>query len=321
MISFIVIGRNEGWKLTKCLQSVFDTIKYNQLNDYEIIYVDSTSTDDSIERAKSFDKIKIFQITGKCNAAIGRNIGVKESNGEVLFFIDGDMEIMPEFLKLVYNEQNILLYDFVSGQLKNFNYSLKGDFENNSLQYKNVLNEDKTSSTTGGIFLLKRDLWDLVDGMNADFKRGQDLDFSLKLALKGYKILRKKEVIANHHTIQYHHKERIWKTLFSGDILYSKSLLYRKHFFNKYMYGKIIRTEYSLIILLFLLLLSTGLQNCYLLLPYFFVIIYRAFKSRIDLFSKLQLFLYFPIRDILILLGIIFFHPSDNKKRHYKEII
>ena len=29
MISFIIIGRNEGWKLTKCFESVSDTIKQN----------------------------------------------------------------------------------------------------------------------------------------------------------------------------------------------------------------------------------------------------------------------------------------------------
>ena len=52
MISFIVIGRNEGWKLTKCFESIYDTINYNKLINYEIIYVDSASTDDSIDRQK-----------------------------------------------------------------------------------------------------------------------------------------------------------------------------------------------------------------------------------------------------------------------------
>jgi glycosyltransferase involved in cell wall biosynthesis len=80
MISFIIIGRNEGWKLTKCLQSVFETIAYNKLKNAEVIYVDSKSTDDSIERAKAFDKVKVLLITGECNAAIASNIGAKEAN-------------------------------------------------------------------------------------------------------------------------------------------------------------------------------------------------------------------------------------------------
>jgi len=40
MISFIVIGKNEGWKLTKCFESIFNTVAYNQVMNYELIYVD-----------------------------------------------------------------------------------------------------------------------------------------------------------------------------------------------------------------------------------------------------------------------------------------
>ena len=70
MISFIIIGRNEGWKLSKCFESVFKTIKQNKLEKYEVIYVDSDSTDDSIKRAQSNNCIKTFKITSKPNAAI-----------------------------------------------------------------------------------------------------------------------------------------------------------------------------------------------------------------------------------------------------------
>ena len=101
-ISFIVIGRNEGWKLTRCLKSIIELIKHNNLSSYEIIYVDSNSTDDSIRVAMSFNDINVFRISGIFNAAIARNIGARESTGDVLFFIDGDMELNKEFLPSVY---------------------------------------------------------------------------------------------------------------------------------------------------------------------------------------------------------------------------
>ncbi len=320
MLSFIIIGHNEGWKITKCFQSVFDTIEYNKLSEYEVIYVDSKSTDDSIKRVKSFKFVRIFQISGVCNAAIARNIGAEEAKGSILFFIDGDMEIIPEFLKLVYNENNGLLRDFISGQLKNYNYNLNGKFENNSWQYKNVLKKDSYSITTGGIFIIIKNLWDLVSGMNPIFKRGQDLDFSLQLSKKGSKIFRKKEIIANHHTVSYQHTNRMWKTLFTGDILFARSLLYRKHFFNKYMYRKIIRTDYSLLILLLSLLFSMFTQNCYSLIAYLLIVLFRVFKSKNSIKTKLQLLIYFPIRDLITFFGFFFFYPKINITINYKKV-
>ena len=89
MISFIIIGRNEGWKLKKCILSVITTIQVNKLQKYDIIYVDSKSSDNSIEIAKEFKQVKVYKITGDTNAAIARNIGASEAKGEYFFFIDG----------------------------------------------------------------------------------------------------------------------------------------------------------------------------------------------------------------------------------------
>ena len=63
MISFIIIGKNEGWRLEKCLQSIVSIVKQDKIVDYEIIYVDSRSTDDSIELAKQYGA-KAFLIKG-----------------------------------------------------------------------------------------------------------------------------------------------------------------------------------------------------------------------------------------------------------------
>ena len=63
MISFIIIGKNEGWRLQKCLQSISYVVEQDAIVNYEIIYVDSQSTDNSIELAKQYGA-KAFFITG-----------------------------------------------------------------------------------------------------------------------------------------------------------------------------------------------------------------------------------------------------------------
>ena len=85
MISFIVIGRNEGWRLEKCFKGIYNFVDEEKITDYEVIYVDSRSTDDSIELSKQYGNTKTILITGECNAAIARNIGAKEASGDFFF--------------------------------------------------------------------------------------------------------------------------------------------------------------------------------------------------------------------------------------------
>lgn len=319
MISFIIIGRNEGWRLSLSLLSVVHAVNSNNLKCFEIIYIDSNSTDDSVERAQYYDQVKIIKLTGEYNAAIARNIGVQESSGDVIFFIDGDMEINPNFLPLVYSNEAGLKYHFVSGQLKNYNYDEDDNFIDNSWQYNGVLKSDRHYSTTGGVFLIKRQLWNLVGGMDVRFKRGQDLELALRLAKKGYKIFRKKEIIANHHTISYKHQSRIWKTLFSGDISYSNSFLYRKHLFNKNVYKKIITTNYTLVFFVISQIAGFNLEVYAINFTYIFLILLRVIKNKQFAGTKIiEATLFYIVRDLLSL--FYFFVPIPkimNTDIHY----
>lgn len=319
VISFIIIGRNEGWKITKCLQSVFDAIAYNNLIDYEVIYVDSNSTDDSVERVLKFKDIKIFKITSKPNPAIGRNIGAQESNGESLFFIDGDMEIMTEFLHLVYDEKNGLKYNYLSGQFKNYYYNDKGKLFKKESCY-NLKKENTYMATTGGLFLIKKELWNSINGMRNKYKTGEDLDMGLRLAKKGFKILRKKDLLAKHHTIQYVDKKRFWKDFFKGSHLYARSMIYRDHILNKHVYKTIIRSDYSLVIMIILGIISLSTNSPYPLLIYVLVILLRSIKNSNEK-NKLNLVVYYILRDVSVIIGFLFFFPKETSKDKIQYIL
>ncbi|MCK4854319.1 MAG: glycosyltransferase family 2 protein, partial [Bacteroidales bacterium] len=171
MIGFIIIGKNEGPKLVRCINSVKRIIDENNIGDYEIIYVDSNSTDNSIELVRELDeKIKIFRITGKANPAIGRNIGAAESDADIYCFIDGDMELVPDFFTQVLDDAGNLIYPFVSGQFENIYYDQNNRRTGSELYIKSVLTNDKYQITTGGLFLIEKDLWDLIGGMDVKFR-------------------------------------------------------------------------------------------------------------------------------------------------------
>jgi len=312
MISFIVIGLNEARTLGMVFESINDYVAYNNINNYEIIYVDSKSEDESINIAKSFEKVKIFEITQDRNAAIARNIGAKEAKGDVLIFLDADMQIVKEFHNKVFKD-NKLIHPFVSGQLENIYYDNNWKVVNKKLHFPK-LNKDIYTPLSGGFFIIEKELWESVNGMNTKFRRSQDIDFALRLAKKGVLLLRKKDMFIIHHTVSYLDDRRAWKMLFDGSLLYQTSVMLRDHLFNKYFYKKFLRTNYTLIILA-ISILGGIFYSKYLLLLHPFVIILKVLLTK----KSPKFIIYYYLRDIFSFVGFFLFFPKQ-KKLIYKSI-
>ena len=86
-LSVVVIGRNEGARLAKCLDSVG---KVRGVEVKEIIYVDSASTDGSPELASQFGAVVIVVRSERPTAALGRNAGWRRAESDLVLFLDGD---------------------------------------------------------------------------------------------------------------------------------------------------------------------------------------------------------------------------------------
>lgn len=323
IISFIVIGRNEGAKLARCFKSIYNVLKINKIFKAEIIYVDSSSSDNSIEIAQQFSDVSILKLTGILNPAIARNVGANKSSGEVLFFIDGDMQLDSGFLQLVFSETEGLTYPFISGQLKNYNFDTNGSFLNNSWQYKEVLKSDNYFSTTGGIFIIERRLWEMVNGMDIRFVRGEDLDLGLRLSKMGFKILRKKEIIANHFTTSYTHHKRMWTTLYTGDVSFTGPFLFKKHFLNFPIYPRVLKNYYTLAAFFIFSIISIVTFNPIGMLGYILIIFVKTLKAgQRSFFRFVELSSYYIARDAVFFINLFLPLPgikeSDVK---FEEVV
>jgi glycosyltransferase involved in cell wall biosynthesis len=94
-LSIVVIGRNEGERLVRCLESL-QNIQNLDLQ-IDVIYVDSASTDASRERAAAMGAHVIAINAERPTAAIGRNAGWQQAQSEFVLFLDGDTILNPEF--------------------------------------------------------------------------------------------------------------------------------------------------------------------------------------------------------------------------------
>ena len=92
-LGIVVIGRNEGERLVRCLRAIGDCAA--------IVYVDSGSTDDSVAVAESFGaRVVALDLSVPFTAARARNAGRAVLAPEVTFiqFVDGDCALQPGWL-------------------------------------------------------------------------------------------------------------------------------------------------------------------------------------------------------------------------------
>ena len=91
LVSVVIPLYNDHRTITLCLESVYA----QWYRPIEVVVVDDASTDDSAARAAAFP---CRLITAATNGGPGasRNLGVRHSRGDIIFFLDADMTVQPD---------------------------------------------------------------------------------------------------------------------------------------------------------------------------------------------------------------------------------
>jgi glycosyltransferase involved in cell wall biosynthesis len=315
LLSCIIIARNQVYTIVNCIESIFISLETSSINNYEIIYIDSSSTDNTITVLKErFDHtISIYQISGAMNAPIARNTGASLSKGDTLFFIDGDMVVNKYFMKEVYSNSDGLKYDAVSGKLSEQFYDShwnKCTFSEDRYNIKRMV----LSSDLGGIFFIKKEIFIKLNGFKSHLLENEDMDFIFRLRKKKFTFYRIPHQIATHHTINYDSYSRIFTRFLKGNHLYD-GVLYRENITNFYCIKTIIKHQRFLAILLISITAAFILSIWFLLLYPFFIILKYLLNRKVSL---LETFISTLLRDISGITGFFFFFP--DKKLSGKKI-
>jgi glycosyltransferase involved in cell wall biosynthesis len=311
-ISFVIIGRNEEGSIEQCVESVINTVRLNKIEGCDILYIDSASEDSSIQLVKKHEDVSVYRLEGDYNASIARNVGAALSKGKYLFFIDGDMVLIPEntdaILSLLSKQQD---------QYLSFNFYDVS--ESGAVPYYAV-SENEYTLNAGGLFLISRDLWDKLGGMRNCFRRSQDLDLALRSARVGVTPLRLSEPIARHHTIPYTDIGRLLKDVADGNYLY-RGLLYRLNVFNRYLYSDYLLKEMSLCLLVLSVSLIALAQVYTVLLGYFGIVALKAFaRHRISGTRYFGQYLSYLAYDTMTLVGFVSFFPKRKYAIDYVKV-
>ncbi len=203
-VSFVVIGRNEEARLAECLAAIQ---AQDTTASVEILYVDSHSTDRSVEIATAAGVRVLTVDDPRPNAAKGRNTGWRAARGELIQFVDGDALLTPEWTRhaiAAMAEGDVAAVfgwlDEVRPEASLYNLFAHLDWPRG----------DGEADAFGGIAMVRRACLEEAGGFPEEALSGEEPLLALELRRRGYRIVQLPLLMAR-HDIDLHRFGAYWR--------------------------------------------------------------------------------------------------------------
>lgn len=179
------------------------------VTEFEVVVVNDGSQDGTARLIDQYTgrlNLRGVHLTHNSGRSTARNRGVDKSSGEVLVFLDSDMEFDSDFLSrhFSYHEQGDKLVVIGSVQYKS---SLGKRAYTRFLQSRGVGKFTPDTEIAGRYFLsgnasMTRDVFDRTGGFDPEIKYGEDIDFGIQLEQIGCKIITGNKLAVFHNHVR-----------------------------------------------------------------------------------------------------------------------
>lgn len=217
-VGVVVIGRNEGERLRRCLVSVLITTTH-------VVYVDSGSSDNSVPMSRGMGvEVTELDLRTQFTAARARNEGFKallacRPDLKYVFFVDGDCEVVHGWLETAvrfldtHPEIAVVWGRRRERYPERSVYNLLCDIEWDSFP----LGETKAC---GGDAVMRLEAFRQVDGYRADLICGEEPELCVRLRKAGWRIWHLAADMTLHDAALYHFGQW-WKRMLRGGYAYA----------------------------------------------------------------------------------------------------
>ena len=184
----VAIGRNEGQRLRACLDSLAPT-------GLPVVYVDSASTDNSVEIARSQGaEVVALDMDTPFTAARARNSGYQrllQLHPQIQYvqFIDGDCQLAPGWIEAALKQFSAdPTTAAVIGHLHEKNENLTPYNKLCALEWRSPVGRITDYGGFGGISIIRRDVLDSLNGFNPEVIAGEDSELGVRMKLAGFEV-------------------------------------------------------------------------------------------------------------------------------------
>ncbi|OGE34556.1 hypothetical protein A3C32_04400 [Candidatus Daviesbacteria bacterium RIFCSPHIGHO2_02_FULL_41_14] len=232
LVSVIVTTRNEELVIERLLKS----IKHQTYKKIEVILVDNKSTDKTKQIARKYTT-HIYDYGPERSAQ--RNLGLKKANGEMILFLDADMELKVDLI-----EKSVKL--FKTKQIDAIvipEQSVASNIWEQIKAYERFFYNRKGDPITDAARFFKKKVLDKIGGYDTSITGPEDWDLPERVKKSGYQIGRVRSLI--------YHYERIPSLV---------SLLRKKYYYGLGTHSYLKKNSISLV----------GAKTVYFLRPVFY---------------------------------------------------
>lgn len=185
MISVIIAAKNAS----KYIEEAIDSVKKQNVKNIEIIVVCDACTDNTKQIAEQLGCKTIevsFSHIGKT-----RNVGLKESKGEYILYVDSDDVMEENGILNLYNE-------FIKDNTLEAVFSMSHEFVSPELsdddKRKLKVRPDDYFGALAGCSMIKKEVFDKVGTFDEVLKAGDIVEYQIRLQQKNIKIKKIKVV-------------------------------------------------------------------------------------------------------------------------------
>jgi cellulose synthase/poly-beta-1,6-N-acetylglucosamine synthase-like glycosyltransferase len=212
-VGVVAIGRNEGERLRRCLDSIRDVAN-------AVVYVDSGSNDGSVEMARLLTSAVVeLDLRLPFTAARARNQGFQKlveimPHAKYVFFVDGDCEVVQGWLHKAVAFLQARSDVAVVWGLRRERYPEKSIYNMLcDIEWQDYpLGETKAC---GGDALIRVDALQQVNGYRPDLICGEEPEMCVRLRQAGWRIWHLNEPMTVHDAAIYHFSQW-WRRMLRG---------------------------------------------------------------------------------------------------------
>lgn len=218
-VSIIIVSYNVRDLLLKCVESIYKYCKGETA--FEIIIVDNSSTDGSVETiSHNFPEIIVIANSRNTGFTFANNQGISRAKGKNIFLLNPDTEINSDVLTFMYSETSDLTSQIIAPKLLNSDGSLQiscykfpGLFAiiaetfylHNVFRiysYKLINFDGKFSPdwASGAALFFRKEVYDIVGPLDEHLFWMDDVDYCLRASIKGIKIYYHPGIEIVHHS-------------------------------------------------------------------------------------------------------------------------